>query len=338
MKQSILRHLSDLVLVASALIATGIPSLSAAQDAPATYIAPIWRTQWVPWEIDPRRERPWRADARLAEFGIANYPDDFRAVFLNPDTTAPEQARMELMWVRLFAHDAATGRFLGYLLNQPYFIRSVRAGDNVVIRLDAASGLPTADGAPSDYAVSGWPADADSETGQTLRTGLAHYRFGNNGHNMPEIERCIATLGPPLEGAATSSWGPTRQQQFIAHYVLGRCLAEKYETDRAIRHFRAAIAIDSTDGDAQLALLAELSVLTHPRPGTVPPAELERRDQEFLAQLAIVRGRFAEHDGVDQILMLIFDPAQEADLAPEWRAQVERLRRVGYAMFRWKRR
>lgn len=322
----------------AATLGAAVPLASTAQSPSTARPAPVWHTQWVPWEIHPRHERAWRADPRLARFGIPNYPDDYRAVFMNPDTTVPDQARMELMWVRLIAYDAATDRYLGYLLNQPHFIRSVQAGDNVVVGIDATSGFPTADGSPTDYAAHGWPADATTATGRILRTGLRHYRLGNNGHNMPEIERCIDALAPHLEGSAGPEWQPSREQRFIAHFVLGRCLAEKYETDRAVRQFRAAIVTDSSDADAQLALLAELSVLTHPRPGTVSAAELQRRDEEFVRQLELVRRRFANHDGVAQMLAFVFDPAQEAKIAPEWQPQMERLRRVGYGVFRWKRR
>ena len=74
------------------------------------------------------------------------------------------------------------------------------------------------------------------------------------------------------------------------------------------------------------------------RADSLPAAELRRRDDDFVRQLEIVRRRFASHDGVEQVLTFVFDPAQEAELTPERRAQVERLRRVGYAVFRWKRR
>jgi hypothetical protein len=78
--------------------------------------------------------------------------------------------------------------------------------------------------------------------------------------------------------------------------------------------------------------------MTHHRPGELPPAEEARWEQEFLRELAVVRARFAAHDGVPQVLGMIFDPAQERELDAVWRPHVAKLRRVGFAVFRWKQR
>lgn len=312
------------------------PALQAQATLPGS--APAWTTRWIPWETDSLFRQPWRTDERLARHGIREHPDDFRIVFANPDTAAANAARLELMWVRVIAHDSSSDRYLGYLLNEPHFIRSIHAGDNVVIRIEPGAEFPTAQGPATDYTSGAWPADANTTTGLRLREGLSHYRLGNNGHNPQEIQRCIATLGPVMEGAPGPSWRPSTEQRFIGHFVLGRCLAEKYETERAIRQFRAAVAIDSTDADAQLALLAELSVAVHRRPGSGESTDEARLESEFLKQLSLVRARFAGHRGVTKLLDMMFDPAEEAAVNPAWRPHIEKLRRVGYGVFRWKRR
>jgi hypothetical protein len=152
---------------------------------------------------------------------------------------------------------------------------------------------------------------------------------------MPGIERCIDVLAPVVSALPPEA---SRDERFVAHFVLGRCLAEKYETDRAIEQFRAAIALDSGEVNAHMALLAEFSVKTHQLSGTRPAAEVERWDRAFLDQLAVVHQRFADDPAVAQVLRFIFDPAQEVDLDPAWRGELPRLRRVGFGAFRWKQR
>ena len=87
-----------------------------------------------------------------------------------------------------------------------------------------------------------------------------------------------------------------------------------------------------------MALLAELSVKAHEPTTARPASDVARWDREFIDQLAIVRQRFSGERDVETILRFIFDPAQEADVEPAWRGELPRLRRIGYAVFRWKRR
>jgi hypothetical protein len=312
------------------LIACVSPLGTLAAQAPGV---PAWRTRLVPWASHFGQDEPWIRDARLARYTTPGYPDDFQVLFANPDTAGG--AKPEVMWVRTFAADSATGLYLGYLLNQPHWLRSVVPGDNVVFRADDAKGLPTAVGAP-DFGTAGWPTESRApEFLLVLRDGIRAYRAGNNGHHMPEIERCISVLAPAMAAAPAAA---SSDERFVGHFVLGRCLAEKYETDRAIEQFRAAIALDPNDLDSHMALLAEFSVMTHQLPGKLSPEEEARWEHEFVEQLRLVRARFASDKGLPQVLEMIFDPAQEAELLPVWKPHVERLRRVGYGVFRWKQR
>jgi hypothetical protein len=316
------------VLTIAVVFASVIAHSAAAQQAPA----PLWRQQLVPWQTHAGQSRPWRSDQRLAPSAQPDDPDDFQVGFLNPDSASG--GRHELMWVRAIAYDRRTDLFLGILLNQPDYLTSVAGGDNVVFRFDAARGLLLAVGSPA-YGEQGWPTTRSATFFPTLRDGLRAYRMGNDGHNMPAIERCIDLLTPAMRSVPASV---SRAERFVGHFVLGRCLAEKYVTERAIEQFRAAIALEPDDADSHMALLAELSVMTHRPPGDLASTEEARWERAFLDELAVVRSRFAADDGVAQVLAMVFDRTQESTLEPEARAQLTRLRRVGYAVFRWKQR
>ena len=74
--------------------------------------------------------------------------------------------------------------------------------------------------------------------------------------------------------------------------------------------------------------------MTHRRPGELPAAEEAQWERAFLDQLALVRERFAEHPGVSTMLTVVFDPGAGVDST--WQPHIEKLRRVGYGVFRWK--
>jgi hypothetical protein len=306
-------------------------SLPAAAALGQVQPEPPWRTRLMPWVTHAGQPRPWRSDVRLARYTAPGYPDDFQVLFPSPDSAAG--GRPEVMWVRVIAVDSASGHYLGILLNQPHALK-IPVMDNVVFRVDGTGGLPVAVGGP-DYSDAGWPASRAPEFLASLRSGIRAYREGNNGHNMPGIERCIQVLTSAMR---TPGAGVAREERFVGHFVLGRCLAEKYETEHAIDQFRAAIALDSADLDAHMALLAELSIMTHYPPGKFAAATEERWEREFVEQLQLVRSRFAGEAGVQQILAMVFDAAQEDRLEPVWQPHVAKLRRIGYAVFRWKQR
>jgi len=325
------RALPRQVAVALLLLATalGMPDRLAAQAKSV----PLWQTRPIWWGPTAEEPHPWRADPRLKRFGEPGYPDDFQVFFANPDSAQGKQN--EVMWVRVIAADSATDLYLGILINQPDYLSNLSEGDNVVFRAHDSGALPTAVSTPS-YRDAGWPiASRASAYLATLRVGILAYRAGNNGHNMPRIEQCIAVLTPLMEAVPTTA---SADERFDGHYVLGRCLAEKYVTERAIAEFRSAIAINPNDLNAQMALLAELSIMTHKGPKELSADDDARWEREFLDQLQVVRTRFGDAPIVKRILSFVFDPSEEANLSPEAKAQLPKLRRVGYAIFRWKQR
>lgn len=292
-----------------------------------------WQRQLMPWESHSGQPRPWRADARLAGRSEPGYPDDFPVAFPSPDSARGEVP--EVMWVRVTAYDPATDLFLGILLNQPFYLHNIQVGDNVVFRAAPRVGAPaTAVGIPV-YSDAGWPRSAAPAWFARLRDGIRAYRNGGNGHVENEIRRCIGVLAPVVDSIPAAA---RKDEAFVAHFVLGRCLAEAYETRRAIDQFRAAIAIEPADLDSHMALLAELSVLTHQRPGTLPKSEEAEWERSFVDELAVVRSRFATDRGVAQVLSLVFDPSNANQADSVWKGQEAKLQRVGYAVFRWKQR
>jgi hypothetical protein len=312
---------------AAALIS---PLIATAAVAQADRLPP-WRTHLMPWLTHAGQPRPWRADTRLAPFNESGYPDDFQVYF------APSEphSRAELMWVTITAYDPASDLYLGILINQPDSIRDVTLGENVVFRMSVADRGPAALRVNGRFDEAGWPPTAAPQFFTTLREGIRAYRNGHDGHVMPEIEHCISVLTPLMEYAPTNA---RKDELFVGHFVLGRCLAEQYATDRSIAQFRAAIALDSADVDSHMALLAELSVTTHARAGEVTPSDQRRWDQEFMGELAIDRGLARSDPDVDQILALLFRPSSDRlrDSMPP--AEFARQQRIGFSIFRWKRR
>lgn len=287
----------------------------------------------MPWQTHSGQARPWRFDGRLAPFVEQGYPDDVLVLFGNPDSL--HESRPQTFWVTVTAYDSASGLFLAILREKPPASMGVAEGDNVVFRFHPDLRTPVALAFNGSYRDAGWPPTAVPTFFGTLREGIRAYRLGNNGHNMPEIERCVSVLNSAM-GAVPA--GARRDEQFVGHFVLGRCLAEKYVTEQAISHFRAAIALDANDLDSHMALLAELSIMTHHRPGELSPGEETRWEREFVTELAVVRARFGEDAGVQQVLTMVFDPAGEATVDSLWRSHLPKLRRVGYGVFRWKQR
>jgi len=287
----------------------------------------------MPWLTHAGQPRPWRTDRRLAGYGERGYPDDVLVLF-NPTDSFSGQ-KPEGMWVTITAYDSVSDLFLGILGNQPFALTGLDERDNVVFRINPELRRPVAIAFNGSYRDAGWPTSAAPGFFATLREGIRAYRLGNNGHTMPEIDRCISILTPVMNSVPT---GVSSDETFVGHYVLGRCLSEKYQTEAAIHQFRAAIALDGNDLDSHMALLAELSVMTHHRPGDLSAADEARWEHDFLDELTIVRARFGHDPGVQQVLNLLFDPASEATVNSLWRPYIGKLRRVGYSVFRWKER
>jgi len=296
-------------------------------------VQPPWRTYLMPWVTHSGQPRPWRVDRRLAGYAEQGYPDDVLVLFAEADTITSHKP--EGMWVTVTAYDSSSGLFLGVLRNQPYAPMGINEDDNVVFRIHPQLKRPVAVMYNGSYSDAGWPASAVPRFFARLREGIRAYRLGNNGHNPPGIERCITVLTPLVDSVPPTA---RADEQFVGHFVLGRCLAEKYETEAAIHQFRTAISLDTNDLDSHMALLAELSIMTHHRPGTLSSSEEQRWEHEFLDELTVVRVRFGQDSAVRQVLTLLFDPTGEANVDSLWRPYLPKLRRVGYATFRWKQR
>jgi hypothetical protein len=287
----------------------------------------------MPWVTHAGQPSPWRTDRRLTSYFEQGYPDDVLVRFGAADSLQGQKP--EAMWVTITAYDSASALFLGILGNQPFTLPGLSERDNVVFRIHPQWKRPVAVAFNGSYRDAGWPTSAVPEFFARLREGIRAYRLGNNGHNVPEIERCISILTPLMDSVPSAV---RSDENFVGHYVLGRCFSEKYQTEAAIRQFRAAISLDTNDLDSHMALLAELSVMTHHPPGQLSPADEARWEREFLDELVVVRSRFAQDPGVEQVLGLLFAPTSEATVDSLWRPYVAKLRRVGYAVFRWKQR
>lgn len=323
--------LAALLVAASVLGRAAVGVGAPAQDKPAaTSGEPVWRDHLVLWPKSPGEPTPWRDDPRLRGRFEAGFPDDTLVIFMSRD---PNE-KPEGMWVRVIEYDSKTDLFLAVLINQPFHLKGVAEGDNVVFGFRSGQQNPVAVDDGRGHLTAAPPRTKEPAFLTTVLDGVQAYRQGNFGHNMPGIERCIAVLTPAVRTAPPAA---TVAERFVAHFVLARCSAEKYETKTAVEQFRAAIALAPDDLDAQMGLLAELSILVHPSPGKPLPEDQATWDQAFLDQLALVKAKFADDKLVVKMTSLIFDAtsAQASKLSPE---EAARSRKVGYGLFRWKRR
>ncbi len=297
--------------------------------------APVWESRFIVWPARGDDARPWRNDPRLASrFTEKGFPDDLQVLFPNPDSAGG--ALHEMMWVTVIGYDTRSDAFLGILSNAPEYIHAVQQGDNVAFRWDPARQWAEAIALPSGSLASGWPARSNrSGPDSTLREGIRAYRTGANGHNMPGMAACTSILTPLAAGSPTPDSG---DRTFLTHFVLGRCLAEQFATTEAVRQFQAAIAAGPDSLDAQMGLLAELSVLVHTRPEELPAGSASTWEQAFLDQLDLVRRNFAADTEAMHLLDLIMAPRSAADTAALSPAELANRRRLGFAVFRWKQR
>ena len=79
---------------------------------------PPWRSRLMPWETHAGQRRPWRTDARLADFVEQGYPDDILVLFGSPDSL--EGRKPETLSVTVTAYDSASGLFLGIIREKPH--------------------------------------------------------------------------------------------------------------------------------------------------------------------------------------------------------------------------
>src|SRR3984957_7223158 len=203
---------------------------------------PPWRTRLMPWEWHDGLPAPWRSDPRFTGRFAPGYQDDVQVLFLNPDSAASK--KHEVMWVRVTAYDSASDEYLGILLNQPDSIATLLDRENVAFHYDSTRRYPVAVAVNGRYEAAGWPPRAVPAFFARLREGIHAYRSGDDGHNMPGIDQCISVLASVMRDVPA---GASADERFVGHYVFGRCLSEKYQTEAALEQFRDALAVDSTD-------------------------------------------------------------------------------------------
>lgn len=324
-------------IVLPALLFLTLPRPTAAQqdrEAKTTSDSsgPPWRNRLVLWRKQPDERTPWRDDARLRGRFNAGFPDDIQVLFLNPDPAAA--GKNEVMWVRIIERDPKADLFLGILLNAPNHLRDVADRDNVVFRFDSTANPLVAVNQGQGHRAAAMPRTQAPRFLEAVVDGVRAYRQGNFGHNMLGIERCIQILSPAVRQIPAAA---TTDERFTAHFVLARCLAEKYETRSAIQQFRAAIALDPADVDAQMGLLAELTLMVGLRAGKPPSSDQAVWDKAFLDQLSLVKARFASDRAVQATTAAIFDESKAGEMKLS-ESQISRNRQYGFGDFRWKRR
>ena len=324
-----------LLLLLLACLSFAPPRQAGATQNPTAMRVARWsRAFWI-WRARAGEATPWQDDPRLRNsFTESGFPDDVQVIFPHPDSA--RGGRPEIMWVTVIAHDPSADQFLGILLNQPNALGNVVQFDNVAFRWDAKLRRPVAIEAGGSYAAAGWPRGAlEDSIRSTFVRGVRFYRAGNNGHYMPGIESCIATLEP----LANADWPlATRDDGYLLHFVTGRCLAEKYETLRAIRQFRRAVELAPDSLDAHMALLAEYSVIVHKSQRELLEGTEAEWERAYLKELTLIRTKFGASQLVTTILDWAFDERNAGDLSGLTPERIAKLKRVGYALIRWKQR
>jgi len=304
---------------------------SCAHASPAPEIGPSgalpWRQDFAIWYgPDESASKPWRTGPRLqGRFHSAEFPDDIEVLFHNPERT--DKLQNEIMWVTVFAYDPASDLFLGVLINEPYALKTVADKDNVVFRVYPGMPYPVALAEGGRYDAPGWPVVKPGSFDAALLAGLRHYRHGNYGHNQPEMKKCADALRPALKQPPGGV--PPRHLQ-LAYFVLGRCLAEQYETREALANFAKAVELDPSDCHARLSLTAEHSVMAFKDDVQAPEGEAFW-EQKYLDAIAETRRRCPPDD--TKILDIIFAEGKKAaEQSNDPRSA--KLARVGAGVFR----
>jgi hypothetical protein len=293
--------------------------------------SPQWESEFVVWPRYEGQPTPWRDDSRIKNSSPEGYPDDFPVVFDNPDPAAQD----ELIWVTAIDYHAPTDEYLGIVLNTPFNLKSIRERDNAVFKYDPETSQLHALAASGDYGRRGLPQRASRGVHAELWEGIRQYRLGNYGHNQPAIEQCIEVLSavaPRLGDSASTD------DSFLAYFVLGRCNAEAYNTDAAIEAFRSALEFNNDDVDAHMALLAEYTLKVHPRLDQPPEAYDASWEPLLVEQLNYVRREFPDDPAVATATTIIFDESEVTNLSELSEEEIARRRKVGFGIFRWKRR
>lgn len=335
----LMRQITRLSLVSLGvfLVSLLIPALALPAPPalkPSDTSGPSFKNRLTLWPKNLDQPKPWRDDPRLKDqFYGPDLPDDIKVLFLNPDLKAP--GKNEKMWVTVIDYDPKTDLFLGILVNSPVYLTDIADRDNVLFRFEDELNLPIAVNMGQGYRAAALPRTKAPEFLAKLVEGVRAYRQGDFGRNPTGTEACIEILNPAVKNIPTAA---SSEERFAAHFVLARCLSDAHSTRQAIEQFKAAIVLEPNDVDAQMGLLAELSVMAHPPLDAALPADQDLWDKAFLDQLDSVRFRFASHPWATRSIGLLFDEKQAGDLSKYSEAALSRMRKLGFGPMQWKRR
>lgn len=227
----------------------GFPLLALYLATQAAFAMPAkWRVGYVPFS-SPDLEGILR-DPRVVAITRLDYSNCVPVKFV---PTARDAAKdMESLWVRILDRDAATDLFLGEVVEKPVRWSSVARHDNVVFKFGSMlEKQPSAVLVGDSYLA--YPG-AMTKFGEAFVAAVAADRelyLGRNTVTLPDAFPKLRKAVSLIDGATP------RREAFHALYLLGRCHSEAHQVDSAITWFKSAMAVDSTDPDAAMSLMAE---------------------------------------------------------------------------------
>lgn len=164
-------------------------------------------------------------------------------------------AEDEDLWVRILDRDPVSGTYLGVLVQKPARLRSVALHQNVLFRFSTVLQLrPRALVVGDSYLVHPGRRTAFD---RAFVDGVSAQRELAARGGAEALAGCAEAWKKAISLVDAST---TRRDQFLSHYLLGRCYADVGMTDSSIAWFSAARSVDSTDLDGAMSLLGDLSV------------------------------------------------------------------------------
>jgi len=279
-------------------------------------VEPPWRNDVILWHGELGNDTPWRSHSDLSEYThSAEYPDDVQ-VAIQP----PETRKWEIVWSQVIGFHPRSGEYLARLLNEPNAVPSISKGDNLAFKIVAKASYPVAIDRGKGYALAAYPEFAPKPFANALVSALRAYRQGNMGHAPEYLHQAIPLFELAIKNATEET---NATADFYAHFYLGRCHAELYNTEDAMEAFAKALEYRDSDPNARMALLAEYSILAV----SDSDVALEYR-QRFVEEEAAIRELFPIESGSIHMLDTIYENLATTGTPVETLA--------GKATFRWK--